>query len=109
MRVLAAGDHFVAPTLFEDALLAELGGAGPGSGAADLDVVHLTAGWPTDPFGPVGSGDSVVQEASGTEDDLVAALTGARVCLTQMAPFTEPRLRAPARSSRCSRCAVAGP
>ena len=29
-----------------------------------------------------------MEEASGTEDDLVAALDGARVCLTQMAPFT---------------------
>ncbi len=82
LRVLAAGDHFVAPDLFDDALRAELPGA-------DLDVAHLTAGWPTDPFGPVGSGHSVVDEASGTEDDLIAALDGARVCLTQMAPFTE--------------------
>jgi D-3-phosphoglycerate dehydrogenase / 2-oxoglutarate reductase len=81
MRVLAAGDHFVAPGLFDEALRAEL----PGT---DLDVAHLTAGWPTEPFGRIGEGDSVVDEASGSEDDLVAALEGARVCLTQMAPFT---------------------
>lgn len=81
MRILAAGDHFVAPQLFDEALRTEL----PDT---DLDLRHLTAGWPTEPFGPVGTGDSVVEEASGTEDDLIAALDGARVCLTQMAPFT---------------------
>lgn len=80
-RVLAAGDEFVLPTLFDDALRAE-----PDLG--DLDIAHLTAGWPTEPFGPVGPGDARVEEASGTEDDLLAALDGARVCLTQMAPFT---------------------
>jgi D-3-phosphoglycerate dehydrogenase len=83
MQVLAAGDHFVAPQLFDDALHAELG-----SGAGELSVTHLTAGWPSVPFGPVGTGDSVVDEASGTEDELIAALEGATVCLTQMAPFT---------------------
>ena len=51
-RVLAAGDHFVAPRLFDAALRAEPGLPG------DLDVAHLTAGWPTEPFGPVGTGDS---------------------------------------------------
>lgn len=83
MRVLAAGDHFVAPALFEQALRAE------GGVPADLEVAHLTSGWPGEPFGPVGSGGSVVQEASGDEDSLVAALDGARICLTQMAPFTD--------------------
>lgn len=83
MRVLAAGDHFVAPEKFEQALRAEDGVPG------DLEFARLTSAWPTDPFGPVGEGDSVVQEASGTEDELVAALDGARVCLTQMAPFTD--------------------
>jgi D-3-phosphoglycerate dehydrogenase len=83
MQVLAAGDHFVAPQLFDDALRAELG-----SGAVELSVTHLTARWPSVPFGPVGTGDSVVDEASGTEDELIAALEGVQVCLTQMAPFT---------------------
>ncbi|MDD7936908.1 2-hydroxyacid dehydrogenase [Actinomycetospora lutea] len=82
MRILAAGDHFVAPDLFESALRDEPDLPG------DLEVVHLTSGWPTEPFGPVGTGDSVVDEASGTEDEVIAALEGARVCLTQMAPFT---------------------
>jgi D-3-phosphoglycerate dehydrogenase len=80
-RVLAAGDEFVVPTLFDEALRAE-----PDVG--DLDIAHLTAGWPHEPFGPVGPEGARVEEASGIEDDLVAALAGARVCLTQMAPFT---------------------
>ena len=80
-RVLAAGDEFVLPTLFDEALRAE-----PDVG--DLDIAHLTAGWPHEPFGPVGPEGARVEEASGTEDDLLAALDGARVCLTQMAPFT---------------------
>ncbi|WP_433025671.1 2-hydroxyacid dehydrogenase [Actinomycetospora sp. CA-053990] len=80
-RVLAAGDEFVLPTLFDEALRGE-----PDVG--DLDIAHLTSGWPHEPFGPVGPEGARVEEASGTEDDLVAALDGARVCLTQMAPFT---------------------
>ncbi len=80
-RVLAAGDEFVLPSLFDEALRAE-----PDVG--ELDIAHLTAGWPFEPFGPVGPEGARVEEASGTEDDLVSALDGARVCLTQMAPFT---------------------
>ncbi len=80
LRVLAAGDHFVAPETFLDALRAE--------DVGDFEPTTLTAGWPQEPFGEVGSGDGVVHEASGTEDDLIAALDGVRVCLTQMAPFT---------------------
>ncbi|MDQ4119235.1 MAG: 2-hydroxyacid dehydrogenase [Actinomycetota bacterium] len=81
MRVLAAGDRFVAPALFAAALRDELADT-------PLDVAELTGAWPVEPFGPVGSGSSVVQEASGTEDEMVAALDGARICLTQMAPLT---------------------
>ncbi|OIV35702.1 hydroxyacid dehydrogenase [Mangrovactinospora gilvigrisea] len=88
-EVLAAGDHFVAPQLFVDAL-AEA--APPG---ADLAFRTLTSGWPTEPFGPVGG----VHEASGTEEQIIEALGDAELALTQMAPFTEkvfkaaPRLR----------------
>lgn len=81
MRILAAGDHFVAPSLFESALRAAVP-------EPDLEVVGLTSGWPEEPFGPVGEGDSVVDEASGTEDAVIDALDGVRVAVTQMAPFT---------------------
>lgn len=76
-RILAAGDHFVLPSLIRAALAAELGD--------DLDVRDLTLPWPVEPFGRVAE----VDEASGSEDELIGALDGVTVCVTQMAPFTE--------------------
>lgn len=76
MRVLAAGDHFVGPGLMEAAVRQEVPGA---------EVAHLTLPWPVEPFGPVGA----VDEASGTEEQVIEALRGATACVTQMAPFTE--------------------
>ncbi|MEV5831175.1 2-hydroxyacid dehydrogenase [Spirillospora sp. NPDC052242] len=83
-RVLAAGDHFVLNRLLVDALRAETAD-GPGGGpAADLEFAELTLPWPVEPFGRVAE----VDEASGTEDQLIEALRGAEVCVTQMAPLT---------------------
>lgn len=82
-KVLAAGDAFVAPELFVDALSE----AAPGAG---LDFRTLRAPWPVEPFGPVGG----VEEASGTEEALLAALGDAEIALTQMAPFTANVIRA---------------
>ena len=76
MRILAAGDHFVGPDLLEQALHAELDGA---------EVTGLRWPWPVEPFGPVGG----VEEASGTEQQVIEALDGATVSVTEMAPFTE--------------------
>lgn len=45
----------------------------------------MTLGRPLEPFGPVAE----VQEACGTEDEVIAALEGAEVLVTQMAPVTE--------------------
>ncbi|MEU7281158.1 2-hydroxyacid dehydrogenase [Streptomyces sp. NPDC045431] len=81
--VLAAGDHFVLPRLLTE----ELRAATP---AADLDVRELGLPWPHTPFGTVAE----VDEASGTEDELIEALRGVRICLTQMAPLTERILKA---------------
>ncbi|MEU5163158.1 2-hydroxyacid dehydrogenase [Streptomyces sp. NPDC020875] len=81
MRILAAGDHFVRPELIRTALAQEL----PGSGGDAPELVELTLPWPYEPFGPVGG----VREASGTEEELIGALAGVSVCVTQMAPFTE--------------------
>ncbi|MEV4259025.1 NAD(P)-dependent oxidoreductase, partial [Spirillospora sp. NPDC049652] len=81
-RVLAAGDHFVLNRLLVDAVRAEasaLRGA-----AADLEFTELTLPWPVVPFGRVAE----VDEASGTEDELIEALQGVQVCVTQMAPLT---------------------
>ncbi|MET9509649.1 2-hydroxyacid dehydrogenase [Streptomyces flavidovirens] len=77
MRILAAGDHFVRPDLLRAALREELG--------TDQEITELTLPWPHEPFGPVGD----VYEASGTEKEVIEALDGAAICVTQMAPFTE--------------------
>ncbi|MFH9295272.1 2-hydroxyacid dehydrogenase [Streptomyces sp. NPDC017520] len=80
MRILAAGDHFVRPSLIRAAVSQELSRTG-----RELpEFTELTLPWPHEPFGPVAE----VREASGTEDGLVEALAGASVCVTQMAPFT---------------------
>lgn len=76
-RVLVAGDHFVTPGLVADALAARFGDR--------LDLTTHTGPWPYTPFGPVGE----VDEASDIEDELIAALPGVEVVVTQMAPFTE--------------------
>ena len=75
--VLAAGDHFVAPAVFVEALRNR-------AGEHALEFSELKLPWPVEPFGPVGN----VQEASGTEQQLLESLAGIEVVATQMAPFT---------------------
>lgn len=75
MSVLLAGDRFVLNRLLAADLAAE--------GIPDARRLELP--WPHVPFGPVAE----VDEASGTEEEMIEALAGVRVCLTQMAPLTE--------------------
>jgi D-3-phosphoglycerate dehydrogenase / 2-oxoglutarate reductase len=75
--VLAAGDHFVAPELFVDALRER-------AGEHDLRCAMLRLPWPVEPFGPVGN----VREASGTEQQMLEALSGVEIVMTQMGPLT---------------------
>ncbi|MFG2058458.1 2-hydroxyacid dehydrogenase [Micromonospora sp. NPDC048930] len=84
VRLLAAGDHFVLNRLLVDALRAEAPDA--------VETTQLTLPWPIEPFGPVAE----VDEASGTEEDLIEALRGVQICVTQMAPFTRKVLDAAA-------------
>lgn len=81
LEILAAGDRFVRTSLLVRAVRAEV---------ADADVRELTLPWPVEPFGRV----SEVDEASGNESELIEALDGIEVCVTQMAPFTEKVLEA---------------
>ncbi|MFJ6740897.1 2-hydroxyacid dehydrogenase [Streptomyces sp. NPDC091279] len=83
VRVVAAGDHFVLPTLIDRALTDEVI-------QRPLDVRELTLGWPMEPFGPVAE----VREASDAEDAVIEALDGREVLVTQMAPVTERVLAA---------------
>ncbi|MGW6545172.1 2-hydroxyacid dehydrogenase [Streptomyces massasporeus] len=81
VRVVAAGDHFVLPSLIARAVEHEVGRA---------EIRELTLGWPLEPFGPVAE----VQEASDAEDAVIEALAGAEVLVTQMGPVTEKVLAA---------------
>ncbi|MCH0538884.1 2-hydroxyacid dehydrogenase [Streptomyces sp. MUM 203J] len=85
VRILAAGDHFVHTGLLADALRAEHGGP-----RGELEISELHLPWPIEPFGDVAE----VHEASGTEEQLIEALQGVRVCVTQMAPLTRRVLEA---------------
>ncbi len=76
-HILSAGDHFVTPDLF----ISEIERC---SAARHLEFSELMLPWPHEPFGEVGS----VSEASDRVDDLIAALPGVAIAVTQMAPFT---------------------
>lgn len=86
-RVLVAGDHFVLNRLLIDAVRSQAPG--------ELEFTEITLDWPLVPFGRVAE----VDEASGTEEQMIEALAGAEICLTQMGPLTRrvieacPRLK----------------
>lgn len=77
-HILSAGDHFVAPGLFIDAIRSAVPAGTP------LEFSELMLPWPLEPFGSV---ENVV-EASGSVDGLIDALAGVDIAVTQMAPFT---------------------
>lgn len=82
VRILAAGDLFVRSTLLADALRERIG--------TDATITTLELPWPVEPFRAIAE----VDEASGDEDELITALTGVDLCLTQFAPLTERVLTA---------------
>lgn len=77
-HILSAGDRFVTPELFRDAILDRV--ADPSS----MQFSEIAFPWPHVPFGDVGN----VQEASGTAEELIDALDGVDIAVTQLAPFT---------------------
>jgi D-3-phosphoglycerate dehydrogenase / 2-oxoglutarate reductase len=81
-RILTAGDDFVLNRLLIEALHAEV--------PSGLDITEIFLPWPVKPFGRVAE----VDEASGTEEQMIEALAGVQVCVTQMAPLTERILQA---------------
>ncbi|WP_329554869.1 2-hydroxyacid dehydrogenase [Streptomyces sp. NBC_00696] len=85
LRVVAAGDHFVLPSLITAAIAEELR-------EHPFTVGELELGWPLEPFGPVAE----VEEASDAEDEVIDALRDSRaqVLVTQMGPVTERVLAA---------------
>ncbi|HET6295990.1 MAG TPA: 2-hydroxyacid dehydrogenase [Kribbella sp.] len=77
VTTLLAGDHFVRNELLADSL----------SKLADVsfDFRRITLPWPLTPYGRVAE----VDEASDAEDQLIEALDGVELAITQMGPFTE--------------------
>lgn len=77
VKTLLAGDHFVRNDLLATALstLPDVG----------FDFREITLPWPLTPYGRVAE----VDEASDAEDQLIAALPGVEIAVTQMGPFTE--------------------
>ena len=76
-RVLVAGDHFILPSIFADAIRAEVNTA--------IEFREYQSPWPGVPFGDIGE----VTEACGSEDELIQALQGASIYVTNHAPLTK--------------------
>jgi D-3-phosphoglycerate dehydrogenase len=76
-KVLAAGDRHVLSHLMVEALKQELGD--------DLDISTLDFPWPVKPAKKIAE----VDEASGSEEEVIEAAEGAEVIVTQLAPITE--------------------
>ncbi|TDD58498.1 hydroxyacid dehydrogenase [Kribbella antibiotica] len=77
VTTLLAGDHFVRNSLLASALESVDG--------TRFDLREITLPWPLTPYGAVAE----VDEASDAEDQLIAALPGVELAITQMGPFTE--------------------
>jgi D-3-phosphoglycerate dehydrogenase len=82
--ILAAGDHFILPAMFEDAIRSRA------PSGTTLTFKHFQSPWPAVPFGDVGE----VTEASGSEAEMIAALAGADIMVANHAPLTECIIRA---------------
>jgi D-3-phosphoglycerate dehydrogenase len=95
-KMLAVGDRFVLSEIIVGALRQEVG--------EDVEIAALDLPWPIEPFGRVAE----VDEASGTEEQLIQAIDGAEVVVTQLAPITERVLDA-ADALRLVVCTRGGP
>jgi len=82
VKTLLAGDHFVRNDLLAAALTTIPDVA--------FEFREVTLPWPLTPYGRVAE----VDEASDAEDQLIDALAGAELAVTQMGPFTERVLAA---------------
>ncbi|MBE7209868.1 MAG: hydroxyacid dehydrogenase, partial [Gluconacetobacter diazotrophicus] len=77
-RILVAGDHFILPSLFADAIRDAVGDQ-------DLEFREYQSPWPGVPFGNIGE----VTEASGSEDEVIAKLQGVEVYVANHSPLTK--------------------
>ena len=76
-KILVAGDLHILSRLMVQALEGDLGG--------DLDIVTMDFDWPLEPHIDVAE----VEEAAGSEEEIIARGEGAEVIVTQLAPITQ--------------------
>jgi D-3-phosphoglycerate dehydrogenase len=77
MHVLCAGDEFITPAMFVDALRPALG--------ADTEFTTHTSRWPSEPW----YATDEIAEAAGDEDEIAEAVRGVDLLVTHLAPVTE--------------------
>jgi D-3-phosphoglycerate dehydrogenase / 2-oxoglutarate reductase len=75
-KVLVIGDHFILPGLMRDSL---------GDLAQRLEIVEASTPFPLEPFRDIAE----VREASGSEEQMIAALQGVSICIAHHAPLTK--------------------
>jgi D-3-phosphoglycerate dehydrogenase / 2-oxoglutarate reductase len=75
--ILVAGDHCILPSLFADAIRAEVTGS--------IEFREYQTPWPGVPFGKIAE----VNEASGSEDEIIQVLEGANIYVANHAPLTQ--------------------
>jgi D-3-phosphoglycerate dehydrogenase len=76
-RILVAGDHFILPSIFADAIRNEVKTA--------IEFCEYQSPWPGVPFGEIGE----VTEASGSQEEIIEALQGASIYVANHAPLTK--------------------
>jgi D-3-phosphoglycerate dehydrogenase len=76
-KILCAGDFFVLPELFENALRERMP-------SQNLEFIQIKTQWPVEPFRDIDG----VSEASGSVEELIEKLQGVEIVATHLAPFT---------------------
>ena len=76
-KILVAGDRHILSRLLVEALQGELGG--------DPEIVTIDFDWPVEPH----IGVAEVEEAAGSEEEIIVRGEGAEVIVTQLAPITQ--------------------
>ena len=76
-KILSAGDHFVLPELFENAIRGRMPDR-------TFEFTQIKTLWPMEPFRNIDG----VSEASGTVEELIEKLQGVEIAATHLSPFT---------------------
>ena len=77
IKILSAGDHFVLPELFENAIRERMP-------LHTFEFTQIKTQWPMEPFRDIDG----VSEASGSVAELIEELQGVEIAATHLAPFS---------------------